>query len=312
MTTTLANTTQPKTSANTTLPTTSTNTTKQKTTANTIASTNPKTSFVEITTYYEYSVSMTLTIINIEIGKENEKQKQKMEILRQLLDNCSEKYTRRGSIHFFTFQNYWKSQICGIHAFLKQECRLTVTKLKCGSLITESKLVLGVRGSDPSGISDNNAGNVIQDKIQNGTLGAFEVDVKSFVSESKGQTRKPEPTAKPPVPEPDVYVIVTMKYTWSNFCGGVEQKFREIIAGRTLDLTGNKLKPIDIFIVNEERNCGNPDDTKQTIDVWFSVIGSDADEVTIQVGMDLKNLLESKQLGKLGKLFEDKVRSCSK
>ena len=47
--------------------------------------------------------------------------------------------------------------------------------------------------------------------------------------------------------------------------------------------------------------------TNKTIDVWFVALGSDTDEVTIKIGNDLKNLLESKQLIKLGDLLKDKI-----
>ncbi|XP_028408151.1 tyrosine-protein phosphatase non-receptor type 20-like [Dendronephthya gigantea] len=250
---------------------------------------------------------MTLTKINTESSGQTEEQKQESKILRQLLDDCSKEYTEKRSIHFFTFQNYWKSQICGIDAFAKQECSLTVEDLKCGSLITKSKLVFGVKGPDPNGISKKNAGNVVQDKIQDGTLGAFEVDVKSFMSDPKGQTSMPEPTEKPSVPEPNVYVIVTMKYTWKEFCTVIKEHFREKIAERSYDQKGNQLKPTDIYIVNGAKNCANPDHNIEEIDVWFSVIGPDADEVTIAAGEGLKDLLDTGLLRKLGNLFEDKI-----
>jgi hypothetical protein len=71
-------------------------------------------------------------------------------------------------------------------------------------------------------------------------------------------------------------------------------------------MKGEKLETTDIFIVNRE-NCAMPDKTKEGIDVWFVALGSDADEVTIQIGEDLKDLLESGQLRKLGNLFENRV-----
>jgi hypothetical protein len=71
-------------------------------------------------------------------------------------------------------------------------------------------------------------------------------------------------------------------------------------------MKGEKLETTDIFIVNRE-NCAMPDKTKEGIDVWFVALGSDADKVTIQIGEDLKDLLESRHLGKLGNLFEDRV-----
>jgi hypothetical protein len=72
-------------------------------------------------------------------------------------------------------------------------------------------------------------------------------------------------------------------------------------------LNGEQLKATDIFIVNRERNCGNPNKTNEVIGVWFVALGSDADKVTIQIGNDLKDLLDSRQLRKLGNLFETKV-----
>jgi hypothetical protein len=98
-----------------------------------------------------------------------------------------------------------------------------------------------------------------------------------------------------------------MEYTWFEFCK-VEKDFREEIAAISHDLKGRQLNASDILIVNIERNCANPNKTKQGIDVWFVALGSDA--VTIQIGNDLKDLLDSRQLGKLGNRFETKVMLC--
>ena len=88
-----------------------------------------------------------------------------------------------------------------------------------------------------------------------------------------------------------------MEYTWYNFCK-VEEHFREKIA----EISHDKLNATDIFIVNGEKNCANPNKTKEVIDVWFVALGSDAK--TIQIGNDLK---DSRQLSKLGSNFETKV-----
>ena len=92
-----------------------------------------------------------------------------------------------------------------------------------------------------------------------------------------------------------------MEYTWYNFCK-VEEHFREKIAEISHDLKGRQLNAIDIFIVNGERNCANPNKTKEGIDVWFVVLGSEA--ITKQIGNDLK---DPRQLSKLGSHFETKV-----
>ena len=247
---------------------------------------------------------MKLTEINIKPG---EKENQDLAILSTLINECSNEYTKEGGVHYITFQSYLKEQICGIEEFKDKECELTITKLECGSVITDYNLVLGVEGSDPSGISNDKGADVVKDEIKNGKLGAFSVDKTTFNSTSKGKGSKPEPTKEPPQPEFNVYVIVTMEYTWKEFCGPVEGHFRERIAERSYDTNSEKLKDTDIFIVNSKRNCANPDDTKEGIDVWFVALGSDADEVTIQIGNDLKELLDSRQLRKLGNLFKDRV-----
>ncbi len=294
--------------------TTTTTPETQGTTATTPSSTKPKTqgtsattptAYVKNITYYEYQISMTLTEINADA--QNKSEEQTFKILHTLISECSEEYTKERTIYYITFEAYLKKQICGIKAFENEECELTITKLECGSLITESKLVLGVKGPDPDGISKGEAGNVIKGEIENGKLGVFAVNKTSFNSTKKGETSKLEPTKKPPVAEPNVYVIVRMKYTWHEFCGVVEKRFRERIAERSHNVTGKKLKSTDIFIVNSKRNCANPDNTKEVIAVWFVALGSDANEVTIQIGNDLKNLLDSRQLRKLGNQFETRV-----
>ncbi|CAB4040570.1 Hypothetical predicted protein, partial [Paramuricea clavata] len=228
---------------------------------------------------------MRITKINTETGDKEEKQ-----TLSKLINECSDEYTEKRTVYYITFQKYLKKQICGIRAFKKTDCRLTIINLKCGSLITEYKLVLGVHGSDPRGISTGHAGDVIKDEIENGSLGEFTVD-------------KFNSTFNENIPI-NVYVIITMKkYTWYDFCK-IEELFREKIAERSYDMEGQKLETTDIFIVNGEMNCATPDTTKEGIDVWLVALGSDA--VTIQIGNDLKDLLDSGQLRKLGHLFEDR------
>ena len=248
---------------------------------------------------------MTMKITEINTETEDEEEKQDLEILSTLINECSNEYTEKGTVYYLACEKYLRKQMCGIRAFKKRNCGLTLTNLKCGSLITEYKLVLGVQGSDPDRISTGHAGDVIKDEIINGSLGAFAVDITSFNSTSKGTTTEPKATKKPPQAEFNVYVIVKMEYTWYEFCK-IEEHFRKTIADRSHNMKGEKLETTDIFIVNRE-NCVMPDKTKEGIDVWFVALGSDADEVTIQIGKDLKDLLESGQLRKLGNLFEDRV-----
>ena len=247
---------------------------------------------------------MTLTEINT--NARNEGENQTLQILSTLINQCSDEYTEEGNIHYFTFQKYLKKQICHIRAFKKEKCGLKITSLRCGSLITEYRLVLGVHGFDPSGISKKKAGHVIEDEIKDGSLGAFAVDTDSFKSTPEGIIAKPKATEEHPQGKLNVYVIVTMKYTWYEFCK-VEEHFREKIAERSHDLKGVQLKATDIFIVNSERNCGNPNKTREVIGVWVVALGSDSDKVTVQIGNDLKDLLDSRQLRKLGNKFETKV-----
>ena len=248
---------------------------------------------------------MTLTNINTEA--KNEDEKQELEILSILLNECSDELTRENSIYYITCQKYLRKQICGIDAF-KDKCELTLTDLDCGSLNTKYNLVLGVRGADPDGISKGKATDVIKDEIKGGKLGAFAVSNTSFYSTFKNDTTKPDPTEEPPQAEPNVYVIVTLEYTWRDFCGSVGEHLKERIADRSYDVEGEKLKPTDIYIVNKERNCINPDDKNEGIDVWIAAIGKDADKITIQIGEDLKDLLDTRQTRKLGNLFEGKVQ----
>ncbi|CAB4042057.1 Hypothetical predicted protein, partial [Paramuricea clavata] len=244
---------------------------------------------------------MTITKSNTEIEDEEEKQ-----VCSVAINECSDEHTEKDSPYYSACQKYLENQICGISAFKETDCRLTITDLKCGSLITEHKLVLGVRGSDPSGILIGSAGKVIRDEIKDGSLGALAIDTTSFNSTFKGNVREPKSTKKPPQVEFNVYVIVTMEYTWYEFCK-IKEHFRETIASRSYDMKGKKLKTTDIFIVNSETNCAMPaDKTKEGIDVWLVALGSDADKVTIQIGNDLKDLLDSRQLTKLGNLFEDR------
>ena len=245
---------------------------------------------------------MTLTEINT--NTQNEKEKQDLEIISTLINECSEEYTKEGEIHFITFQEYFEKQVCDIEKFKDKDCELTITKLKCGSLITYSTLVLGVEGSDPDGISKGKAGDVIENEIEVGKLGAFTVNKTSFNSTDNGEID--QPTTAPQQPYvPSVYVIVTMEYTWHEFCK-VEEIFREKIAKRSYDIKGNKLQPSDIYIVNNEK-CDGPDKTKEGIDVWIVALGEDQDEVTKKIGYDLMDLLDSRQLRKLGNHFENRA-----
>ena len=244
---------------------------------------------------------MTITKSNTEIGDEEEKQ-----VCSALINECSDEHTEKDSPYYSACQKYLENQMCSISAFKETDCRLTITDLKCGSLITEYKLVLGVRGPDPSGILTGGAGDIIRDEIKDGSIGALAIDKTSFNSTFKGNILEPEATKKPPRAKFNVYVIVTMEYTWYEFCK-IEEHFREKIAERSYNTKGEKLKTTDILIVNSEKNCAKQDKTKEGIDVWVVALGSDADEVTIQIGKDLKDLLESGQLTKLGNLFENRV-----
>jgi hypothetical protein len=242
---------------------------------------------------------MKITEINTENGDTEEKQR-----CSELINECSDENTKKGTVYYSACQKYLKNQMCGIIAFKKTDCGLTITSLKCGSLITEYQLVLGVTGSDPRGILTGGAGDIIRDEIKYGSLSALVIDTTSFNSTFEVNIHKPNATEKQP--EFDVYIIVTMEYTWYEFCK-IEEHFRETIADRSYNMKGEKLKTIDIFIVNSEINCAMPDKTKEGIDVWLVALGLDADKVTIQIGEDLKDLFDSRQLRKLGNLFEDKV-----
>ena len=249
---------------------------------------------------------MTLTNINTE--PKNEDEKQELEILSFLLNECSDELKKENSIYYITCQKYLKKQICGVDAFEDDKCELTLTELACGSLNTKYNLVLGVEGPDPHGISKGKATDVIKGEIEDGKLGAFAVSITSFNSTFKRDTTKPDPTEKPAQAEPNVYVIVTLEYTWRDFCGSVGEHLKERIAERSYNVEGEKLKPTEIYIVNNERNCINPDDKNEGIDVWIAAIGKDADKITIQIGEDLKDLLDTRQTRKLGNLFKGKVQ----
>ena len=249
-----------------------------------------------------------MTLTNIKKKTTDENEQQDLEILSVLFNECSNELTKQNNIYYITCQKYLKKQICGVDAFKDNECELTLTELECGSLKTKYNLVLGVQGPDPDGISKGKATNVIEDEIKGGKLGAFAVSNTSFNYTFKNKTTKPEPTEEPPQAEPNVYVIVTLEYTWRDFCGSVGEHLKERIAERSYNVEGEKLKPTDIYIVNKERNCINPDDKNEGIDVWIAAIGKDADKITIQIGEDLKDLLDTRQTRKLGNLFKGKVQ----
>ena len=252
-----------------------------------------------------------MTITNVNTETQDEDKEGELQILSTLLKECSDEHTKKTTIYYITCQSYLKEQVCGIDSFSKTQltCELTLTELKCGSLKTKYNLVLGVQGSDPYRISQGGAGKVIENEIKDSKLGAFGVEEASFNSTSR-KTSKPDPTKEPPQAEPNVYVILTLDYTWREFCTrGVNQHLKERIAERSYSIKGEQLKPADIYIVNKERNCKNPDDESKGIDVWLAAIGEDQDKVTIQIGKDLKDLLDSRQTRKLGNLFEDKVQS---
>jgi hypothetical protein len=261
------------------------------------------TPYVKNKTYYEYEISMRVT--EIKVSNENPD----FELISTLVNECSDEYTKKEGVHYIRFQEYLKDQVCGIEEFKDEECELTITKLTCGSLVTDYKLVLGVQGSDPSGISEGKAGDVVKKEIETG-LGGLTVDKTSFNYNTTKETTSP-PTPTPEPPEQPVYVIVSMKYTWEEFCH-VKELFKEKIAARSYDLQGKKLKPSDIYIVNDQK-CKNADNSKTGIDVWIVALpGKDQDKVTIQIGEDLKELLDSRQLRKLGNHFENRVRSRSR
>ena len=251
--------------------------------------------------YYEYKMKMTLTEINKVTEKKG--QEQTLEILSKLISDCSKDKTMKSSAYYIKFQAYLKDEICGIRSLKAMKCDLTVTVLKCGGLIASFTLVLEVDGSEPGG----DAGKIIEDEIENGTLGAFTVKNGSFVRISKSKIAKPKPTKEPPQAQSNAYVIVTMKCTWYLFCTQIEEDFREAIANTSSGLIGKTIKPSSIVFVNSEANCRDPNNKTETIKVWFVILESDED--TIRIGKHLKDLAETGQLGKLGPTFEDKVTS---
>ena len=256
-------------------------------------------------TYFAYVFSITFTEIKTETSSLDVDEKRNVKILLVLFNKCSKEYTREKTIWYITFQAYLKSKICGMDEFGEdlKGCELTVIILECGSLTTKFKVVFKVQGPDPSGISKGNASKVIEKK---GKVGVLIIDNNSFSSSYDENISKPGPTIVPQA-KPDVYVIVTMAYTWYEFCRSVEAHFIEEIARRSYDLQGNKLEPSDIYIVNKQRNCAKPDRSREDIEVWFVAIGEDADQVTIKIGNDLKDLVDAGRTDKLGNLLEGKV-----
>ena len=250
-------------------------------------------------TYYEYKMKITLTEINTETEKNG--QEQTLKIVSKLISDCSEDKTMKSSIYYIKFQAYLKDEICGIRSLKATKCELTVTILKCGSLIANYTLVLEVDGSELGG----NAGEIIKDEIENGTLGAFSVKNGSFFWTSKNITAKPKPSKKPPQAKLNAYVIVTMNCTWHLFCMKIGEDFREAIANTLSRLKGQKIEPSGIFIVNSEADCRDPNNKTEIIKVRFVILESDED--TIRIGKHLKDLAKTGQLGRLGPTFEDKV-----
>ena len=228
--------------------------------------------------------------------------KNDIEVLNYLVTKCSPKYTQRGSIYFVTFQSYITSAICGLYSSLNEFCSVRVTNLKCGSVIGNYSVTLGVDSSLSNDITNGSGYNNIKQQIQKGALGAFEAKNSSFVlTKYTPRVTKPDAPDKKAV-KYKVFVIVTLGYTWKEFCV-VEEHFKERIADRW-----QAIEPNNIYIINHNENCDKPNNHDEEIKVRFVVIGKDQEKLTIMVGKDLIDLVNSGLTRKLGNLFENKVK----
>lgn len=252
-------------------------------------------------TYYEYNMGFTLIAL-----EENDVNITDVEVLSLFVTKCQKSYTTNDSIYFQTFLLYIQVAVCRLYRLLSQECVVRVTELKCGSITGKYSVTIGVDSSISNIITNGSGFTKIEQKIKNGKIGAF-VILKSSFYRGKFKKGVTKPSRPPFQPKYNIIVIVTIGYTWKEFCG-VEEHFKEVIAERSYGLDGKKLKHQNIYIVDLKKNCDRPDNRNEEIEVKFVVIGKGQDKLTTAVGNDLIDLVESGLTRKLGNLFEDKIR----